>query len=542
MSCPSAESLSVYADGELPPAEVRALESHLIECRRCRASILALRDEASVLGDVLQGRVLEPVRVVEPRARARGLVVGLGPALGIAALVVTVGGWLLETRLPSGTSWLNPVRLMGAYEMLFDGIFVLRDRAPGLIELAIAVGALFSVASVLTFLATSLGKRLAGPTIVLVAAVLGSLASPEPARAIDIRMDEELVVIEAGTKIEETLVVSAETVRVEGEIDGNLVALAERVRIDGVVDGNVIAVGDDVDVTGEIDGTLYVGGERVRIDGEIDDDLYGFSSDLRLNDGSFVERDVAIFGEEVRMEGKTGRDFVFVGDTIEVRGEIGRDLFTRADDVRVLEGTTIARNFETQLHEGESADVAAGVAVGGERIEGVRDHRHDDDTDRWTDGGFYMTNLVLMVSAFLVGMLLHRVRPGLFDSALPTASDFFRELGIGFLTLIVVPIGIAISFATVVGIPIGVIATFLFITCLFVSMIMVAGLLGAALVGGRTDTVQSFGLSLLLGLFVLTIATNLPWIGGLLWIVALLTGTGMLVAHFLDTWRLWASS
>ncbi|HEM45410.1 MAG TPA: hypothetical protein ENO23_00025 [Alphaproteobacteria bacterium] len=41
MSCPSQERLSIYVDGELALGEARTLESHLVQCRRCRASVLA---------------------------------------------------------------------------------------------------------------------------------------------------------------------------------------------------------------------------------------------------------------------------------------------------------------------------------------------------------------------------------------------------------------------------------------------------------------------------------------------------------------------
>ena len=53
MSCLPEELYSVYVDGELEPERVREVESHLIQCQRCRALILALEDESALLSDLL---------------------------------------------------------------------------------------------------------------------------------------------------------------------------------------------------------------------------------------------------------------------------------------------------------------------------------------------------------------------------------------------------------------------------------------------------------------------------------------------------------
>ncbi len=542
MSCPREESLSFYVDGELPLGEVRQLESHLVQCRRCRATVLALRDEVAVLADVLHDRDLGPARVEAPRERARGLVIGVGPALGIAALVVTTGGWLLESNLPAGTSWLSPIRLMGAYEMILETIFMLRDEAPGLIETALAQGALFAIAAVLTFLVSTLDKRLTRTSAVVLAA-LGAAAvmgAPEAA-AFELRHDEDRVVIAAGDTFSQTLIVKAEDVRIEGTIDGDLIVLAEHVRVTGAVTGSVLAVADRVDVLGRVGGTLYVAGGIVRVEGEVAGPLYGISEDMTLDESSSVAGDAATLGERVRVEGRIGRDLFFGGDSLEVRGRVERDLKVRGEEVSLLDGAHVVGDFDVQLPSGHEAEVAAGATIGGERLDGVLDWHHPERGSRWTDGHFYMGNLVFLVSAFIVGMLAQLLRPGLFEGGLPTTADFFRELGIGFVTLIVAPFAIVICFVTVVGIPVGLIALFAYLTGIFVSMIVVASLLGHAVLARDSETRPRFGTALLLGLLILTVATSLPFLGGLVRFVALMTGVGMLVTHFVEAWRLRAA-
>ena len=92
MNCFPERVYSVYVDGELAAEETREVESHLVQCRRCRMSILALQDEAALVADVLHERVPATARRVSGRSRARGLAIGIVPALGLLAIVATVAG------------------------------------------------------------------------------------------------------------------------------------------------------------------------------------------------------------------------------------------------------------------------------------------------------------------------------------------------------------------------------------------------------------------------------------------------------------------
>jgi len=56
VSCFPERTYAIYADDELAPEERRSLESHLVACRRCRELVMALREEAELLGDVLHER------------------------------------------------------------------------------------------------------------------------------------------------------------------------------------------------------------------------------------------------------------------------------------------------------------------------------------------------------------------------------------------------------------------------------------------------------------------------------------------------------
>ncbi len=540
MSCLSEETYGVYVDGELPAEEQRRVEAHLIQCQRCRGLILALQDEARLISEALTLTGSAARRVAAPRRRARGLALGLAPTLALGALAVSVAGWLLEQRVP-GFSWLDPGNLIGAYEMAFDTLFTLRDTLPVLFDLGVAVGATVAMAAVLTFFVSALLKRMttgsvAGLLLLLVAGA-GSLAPARPAAALDLRWDQERVEVESGVTLDDTLVSSAETFEVNGEVNGDVIVVAERVTIRGRVNGNVFAAAREVLVLGEIDGSLHMVGDRCELEGQVTGNVYSAAEDLEIAREGRVGRDVHLFGEGVHVDGRVGRDLLAGAERVELRGQVDRHVRTYSERVVVHDEARIGGDLAIEVADHGESTVSESATIGGEVTETEITHHHHERGSRWTDGGFYLRAFVLLVSSFLVGLLLHAVVPGLFWGTLETGGDYLRCLGTGFVTVVAVPVLLVLCAITVVGIPIAILGAFAYLTLLFVSNIVVAALVGGAITGAEPEGSHGFGMSLLLGLVLVLVATNLPFVGGVLRLLVALAGSGLVVASAQEAWR-----
>jgi hypothetical protein len=234
------------------------------------------------------------------------------------------------------------------------------------------------------------------------------------------------------------------------------------------------------------------------------------------------------------------RDLLSIAGRIEIRGTVARNARTGSDRLTLHDSAKIIGDLHYELAEGAEPDIASGAQVGGETTSGKLMHRIVRPENRWLDGHFYMRAAVFLVSAFLVGMLLHLLMPDFFHTDLETTSDFFRSLGYGAIALIATPITLALCFITVVGIPIGVIGIFLYMTTLFVSVIVVASLVGGSItaaMGFEAEDAHGFGISLIVGLVVALVGMNLPFVGGLLRLLIVVTGVGMLVDAAMERWR-----
>jgi cytoskeletal protein CcmA (bactofilin family) len=523
-----------YVDGELSPAEMREVEAELVRSRRARELVLALREEASLLGDVLQEREREAERPVTAEAPARGLVVGLPAAVGVVAVMAVVLGFLLEAQLPAGLDWLNPLRLLGAYEMLFDLIFLLRDSAPGFLELCVAVAATGSLAALATFAASAVLRRLGSVATVSLALFAIVTAAP-PASAVDLRVRESVHVTEDQT-IEGTLVVNGEFLHIDGVIRGDVFALVEQMTVRGKIEGNLFAVARDLELSGEVDGSVHAGGENLNIDAQIGGNLYTLSDVLTLAPEARVGLDAFHLGERIRIEGEVRRDLITGGEHMEIRGSVGRDFETWARRAKILSTAKIAGNVVAHVHDESDIEIAEAALVGGETsIESLDSVRHGR-LARYTHAAFYLWLLIRLCAAFALGLLLYALLPGIFSGRISSGNEFFRSLGVGFVVLLVAPIALLIAALTLVGLPIALIGGAVYLTALYLTGIVVAALIGVSLVHPKSEGLRDFGVALLVGVLILTVAMHIPVVGVILRIVVALVGLGLLTDRARSAW------
>jgi cytoskeletal protein CcmA (bactofilin family) len=523
VSCPDEMELLRYTDRDLGGDALRRLEAHLIACRSCRGRVVALRDEAALLGDAL-GERRRPARASAAAPRpAPGVALGVPLAVGAVTVALAVLGFLLEGRLPGALDLLHPRRIKGAIEMGFDLVFLVRDRAPALAALALSLGVVSGVSAVGSFAVGVVYRRLFGSSLVVAAALL---LAPHPAAALRVTSGHELR-IGADEVVAEGLVVSADAVEVDGRVEGDLVVAAERVRIGGRVVGNVYVFAQELEITGQVEGAVYAVAERAQVDGGVAQSLYAAADDVRLAGDGRVGRDVWTLAQSASLGGAVGRDVVFGGDRLEIRGSVGRDVSAPwAERVALRDGARVAGSVDAHLPEGEDVERDALARVAGAvHVEPRASHEHA--LSAYRRPGFYLLHALAVVAAFVFGLVLHALVPGVFRAEVHSAGDFFRALGWGLVALVMGPVAIAVAALTLVGIPLAVLAAFAYVVALYTAEIAVASLLGRALWPAEPGAL-AFGRSLFVGLVVLAVLSHLPVLGVPVGIVALLLGLGLL--------------
>jgi cytoskeletal protein CcmA (bactofilin family) len=515
------------------------VEAHLVQCRRCRALVLALREDPELRSEVLHGRPAPAAAPgPEPGARpghARALVFSL-TLVGLAA-VAAGGAALFESGLSRASGGLGPLpwSWRGAYAMAIDLVFVLRQSAPALFDLALPVAAMASASALLSFALSALRRRIGGPGAKALAA-LALLAAPVESRAHFGLHEHEDVDVAAGSVHEGALVASARSVSVDGVVDGDLVVLTERLTVRGEVRGNVFAVAQDLDLRGVVQGSVFAGGERARFGGEVQGDVYAACESFALEPDGHIGRDANVVADRLLLEGGVGRDAnaLFAG-RVELRGPVGRHLRARAERVALLEGARVGGGVEATLPEGARLERSPAAQVAGEVREAHPERRRGSLLDRYRRPELYAWMLLHVGAGFVLGMLLHRIAPGVLAVRAEGPRDLLRAAGVGLATLVAAPMALLAAAATLVGLPVALMGAAALLAALYVALVAVAALVGGALVrpGGRAG----FGAALAAGLAILVALTHLPVLGGPLRVVAVLTGLGLLVERARSAWR-----
>jgi cytoskeletal protein CcmA (bactofilin family) len=543
MGCFPESSWAGYVEGRLEPAQVRPLEAHLIRCRACRETVLALRERgAHAPGTAGETSAARPLAAIAPTPAAGG---GRGRALGLAATLVALAaavaaaGALLESGLARSTGWLGAARWSwgGAYAMAIDLVFLVRASAPTFFDLALPVAVMASASALLSFALSALRRRIGGPGAKLVLAAALLVAAP-PARAHFGLHEHEDVVVAAGSVHDSTLIASARNVTVDGVVEGDLVVLTEHLVVRGVVRGNVIAIAEELDVRGIVEGSLFAAGERVLVSGEVRGDAYGAGASFSLVGAGRIARDATLAAEEVVLEGRVGRDAnVALAERVEARGPVGRSLRVRSERLALLPGARVGGAVEASLPVGVEPVREPGAEIAGEIRVAHRERHGEAGFARFLDPWLYAWMALHLGAAFVLGMLMHWAAPGIFALHAETPRDMLRALGIGAATLIVVPLALLAAGATIVGIPVALIGAALLATALYAGLVAVAVLVGRALVRPDETGHGGFGFALAAGLAILVVLTHLPFLGGALRAVAIVIGLGLLVERARAAWR-----
>lgn len=267
-----------------------------------------------------------------------------------------------------------------------------------------------------------------------------------------------------------------------GAVEGSLEGAAGSVRIDGDVGGDVAVGAGQVEVseTGQIGGGLDAGAGALVVDGAVDGDV------------------------------RAGAETIALGPNADVGGEFRYD----------------AESFE----EDPDATVAGSVVQDPEIGSTV-----DDVVDALTVPTWLSVTYGLLAN-LLLGVVLLAVFPSFSRGvASRVADDPLVSGGVGFLTLFAVPIAIALVAVTIVGIPLAIALAFVFALAIWIGVVYGQYAVGSWVLG--LADVQNRWLALVVGLVGFALLGLIPFLGGLLELIAFLLGIGALVLGLSDRYR-----
>jgi hypothetical protein len=136
----------------------------------------------------------------------------------------------------------------------------------------------------------------------------------------------------------------------------------------------------------------------------------------------------------------------------------------------------------------------------------------------------------------VLSLLTLHDRPGWFSGRIETGREFFGRSASASLRG-ARPARAVLLALTVVGIPLALIGLAAWAIGLYLGSVVVAALIGRSLVRPHGDGMREFGMSLAVGLLLVFLLRNLPFVGGAAgWVIALV-GVGLFVQQVHQLWQ-----
>ena len=311
------------------------------------------------------------------------------------------------------------------------------------------------------------------------------------------------------------------TVVVQEAVPGDAVAAGGEVTMSGRIGGDALVAGGSVSIDASVAENLYAAGGEVRVAGPVGAGARIAGGRVVITQDADIGGAVTVAGGSVTLDGHLrGYALVTAGRT-EVNGRIDGDLRVVGRELAlgpqaVVQGRLDYRGTQP-LRMAEGARVEGGIAEASK------------DPDAGVASGMPRGVLVVLVaSAILSAAVLLAIAP----RASRRVTQALRSRPIvspllGVVLLAGLPVAALLLLVTVVGIPLGIVAIAALLALLPLGLLAAAAALGDAVVERRTPAgtwkrIFATALALLL-LFALT---RVPYVGWLVWPLALLSGIG----------------
>src|SRR5215471_9454382 len=275
MECYSEQTCAIFVDGELAVDEARRLRDHLAACQRCRELVDALRAENRVLGESL--REFQAADLAGFPSSQLSWVWGDLAALAVVlALVSIFFVWIDKLRIPEALEWLNPFSTNGITNLIFNlSYYFAHGGTAMLADYAAVVGGLLLLGGGALLLGRRWRLHQLSLQLLIVLLMLSSSSF-----ALE-RRHGEFVTVVANETVDDTLLATGNTVRVEGVVNGDLLAFSRTLEVRGSVKGDLVSFAKRTVVSGTVEGRIYNFSQSLDLEGQVGHSVYAWAQSLR---------------------------------------------------------------------------------------------------------------------------------------------------------------------------------------------------------------------------------------------------------------------
>lgn len=348
-----------------------------------------------------------------------------------------------------------------------------------------------------------------------------------PVVALDVRNGES-VTVASGEVVDDNLFVVADTITIDGTVNGDLGAIGTTVTINGVVNGSVLAAGQIININGHVEHTVWAVGQTINVGGSINGNLQVAGLSVNIATTATIKGNLLFVAGITSIENPIEVGINRGGEVINSNGIRGNA------DLEVM-GLTLfpTANIQNDLSysSGRGGDMQSGT-----QIISAATHKLPPAKIELPRPFALFTGVLGKVTNFLMAFVAGLVIILLIPRHLTSVAESIRarpwaSLGWGAVILFVTPIAAILVCFTIVGISVGLIALLFYGVALYLAQIPVAWFLGRWIIGSfRAVEGKAIMLgALALGLVIIHLLKLIPYFGFFVGLVVILFGLGAVV-------------
>jgi len=311
-----------------------------------------------------------------------------------------------------------------------------------------------------------------------------------------------------------------------------------------VVAGDLFAAGNTIDVTGEVQGSLRVVGSSITINGKVGRNILSAGNNLMINDGATIGGHITFAGAGLIVNAPVGGEIqAAVGDMV-LNSTVGGDVNLQMgngnkEKSHLLLSPKSVISGDLNYKSFAQAEIQAGA-----QILGKTNYTPMEIAKSKPQIYAFLGTLALafgifgFLSLLLMGLIIIYLVPKMADRVCASMKEApWKNVGIGFVGLVTIPVAAIILFVTILGIPLGMILLFGLCVAMYLSKAFVAIAIGR-LISDRFHIHKIF--SLIFGLLLFTIVGLIPIIGWLAAFLATLWAFGAILkikSEVIKEWR-----
>ena len=507
----------LYLEQQLDDMHSKMLAEHANACATCRELLRVLKNESVWLREALVADD-EPVpaRLVGAPTRSIaswGWLATLG--FGAAGAYTLWSGFIEPSVNQASNIGLTQGNLMTV--LFFSGAFW---NGWGDVARAVEFMAMITLGVVAAWALRRYFRRQAGTAVVMGMLGLAVLA-PSPARAAETVHGNPSYTLPAGQEIKTDLFVAGDHILIDGTVDGDLVVWAHEVEVNGHVKGDVIAFTQELRMNGTVDGNVRAFAQSTVLSGTVGKNLMGFVQSVEVDEKSGIGGSATLFSRDVQLNGPVKGDLLAMAGTMEIDGPVDGNVKVRGENMRI--GSTAQIAGRTQFEGPKQPEVAAGA-----RLASPLEMIMRKATPTYSTWSYYWHQILRWGAAFLLGLVMFLLAPGVFLDAANSANKVGLSMGIGLLFLVGIPVAAIIACVTIVGLGVGITTVLIYLVAVYMSQVFVGEWLGERLLGVGVGIGPVLA-RLALGLAILRVIRVIPFLGPLSMWVVIVWGLGAYV-------------